>query len=192
VAEAFARFAGFDLFTAAETEEGMETEARRLGLDPMPGIGVAGLYDLIFIHAVEPQLKMERPIALLDYPSFVPCLARRNVDGKTVERWELYYNGIELANCFSEETDAQRVRNFFESETRAKEQKALVNHAVDRNYWKIFAQAETNSTKAPEAKASASGKGLHSFSGVALGLDRLIMALCGRSRIDGVLPFPME
>jgi lysyl-tRNA synthetase class 2 len=182
VAEAFARFAGFDLFAAAETEAGMETEARRLGLDPMQGIGVAGLYDLIFIHAVEPQLKMKRPVALLDYPAFVPCLARRSADGKTVERWELYYNGIELANCFSEETDALQVRDFFEGETRAKEQNALVKHSVDRDYWKIFAQTETNSTCA----------GLHPFSGVALGLDRLIMALCERSSIDSVLPFPME
>jgi lysyl-tRNA synthetase class 2 len=179
VAEAFARFAGFDLFAAAETVEGMETEARRLGLDPMPGLGVAQLYDLIFIHAVEPRLKTcgssqePRPVVLLDYPAFVPCLARRNADGKTVERWELYYNGIEMANCFSEETEAERVREFFESETAAKEQNALVKHHVDSDYWKMFAEA-----KFPPC------------SGVAMGLDRLIMALCGRSSIDGVLPFP--
>jgi lysyl-tRNA synthetase class 2 len=151
----------------------METEARRLGLDPMPGMGIAQLYDLIFIHAVEPRLKMPRPIVLLDYPAFVPCLARRNADGKTVERWELYFNGIELANCFSEETDAHRVRDFFESEAAAKEQNALVKHRVDGDYWKMFAEAK-----------------FPSCSGVAMGLDRLIMALCGRSTIDGVLPFP--
>jgi lysyl-tRNA synthetase class 2 len=174
VAEAFARYAGFDLFAAAETEAGMEAEARRLGLDPIQGIGIVGLYDLIFIHAVEPMLKMKRPIALLDYPAFVPCLAQQNADGKTVQRWELYYNGIELANCFSEETDAQRVRDFFESESRAKEQNALVKHTVDKDYWKIYK------------------KNLHSFSGVALGLDRLIMGLCGPSSIDSVLPFPMK
>jgi lysyl-tRNA synthetase class 2 len=179
VAEAFARYAGFDLFAAAETAEGMEREARRLGLDPMPGLSVAQLYDLIFIHAVEPQLKTygspqePRPVALLDYPAFVPCLARRNADGKTVERWELYYNGIELANCFSEETDAERVREFFESETVEKERNALVKHQVDGDYWKMFLEK-----KFPQC------------SGVAMGLDRLIMALCGRSNIDGVLPFP--
>jgi lysyl-tRNA synthetase class 2 len=179
VAEAFARFAGFDLFAAAETVEGMEREARRLGLDPMPGLGVAQLYDLIFIHAVESQLKTygssqdHRPVVLLDYPAFVPCLARRNADGKTVERWELYYNGIELANCFSEETDAGRVRVFFESEAAEKEKNALVKHRVDKDYWKMFSEAQF-----PQC------------SGVAMGLDRLSMALCGRSSIDGVLPFP--
>jgi lysyl-tRNA synthetase class 2 len=177
VAEAFARYAGFDLFAAVEggleISSSLEDEARRLGLNPQPGMETAALYDLIFIHAVEPQLPHDRPVALLDYPAFVPSLARRSADGQTVERWELYYKGIELANCYTEETDADRVRGFFESETAAKERHALVQHHVDRDYWKLF---------------------LGNFppcSGVALGLDRLIMALCGRSRIDSVLPFPI-
>jgi len=173
VAGAFSRYAGFDLFAAAETPKGLEKEALRLGLDPAHygGQSTAALYDLIFIHAVEPKLKQERPIALLDYPCFVPTLARKSADGKTVERWELYFNGIELANCYSEETDPRRVRDFFESETAAKEKQAIVKHKVDHDYWKIFE------------------KGFPGCSGVALGLDRLIMALCGRSNIDGVLPF---
>ena len=181
MAEAFTRFAGFDLFAAAETAGALEKEARRLGLDPAAGcpptggLGTAELYNLIFIHAVEPRLKQNRPVALLDYPAFVPCLARRGENGKTVERWELYYNGIELANCFTEETGAEQVRNFFENEATAKERNALVRHRVDHDYWKIF---QTTPPPPP-------------CSGVALGLDRLIMALCNRSSIDSVLPFPM-
>ena len=172
VAEAFARFAGFDLFAAAETEGALEKEARRLGLEPPADMGTAQLYDLIFIAAVEPCLKQERPVALLDYPAFVPCLAKKNADNKTVQRWELYYNGIELANCFTEETDAEQVRRFFESEAAAKERRALVKHRVDRACWQ--------------------GRALPPCSGVALGLDRLIMSLCGRSTIDSVLPFPQQ
>jgi len=174
VAEAFARHAGFDLFGAAAEKGGLEAEARRLGLDPRPGTETAVLYDLIFIHAVEPELRRDRPVALLDYPAFVPCLARCGPDGGTMERWELYVNGIELANCFSEETDAERVRIFFENEAGAKEKRALVRHRVDRGYWKHF-------------------RGEGAFprcSGVAMGLDRLMMALCGHSAIDTVLPFP--
>ena len=174
VAEAFQRYAGFDLFKAAE-EGRLEAEAQSLGLDPLPGLGTAALYDLIFIHTIEPHLQYNQPVALLDYPAFVPCLAKHSADGKTVERWELYYNGIELANCFTEETDSQRVKAFFESETAQKDRNALVKHLVDHDYWKLF----SNGNFPP-------------CSGVALGLDRLIMALCGRSTIDGVLPFPME
>jgi len=176
VAEAFARHARFDLFEAVAKKGGLEAEARRLGLDPQPGTETAVLYDLIFIHAVEPELRRDRPVALLDYPAFVPCLARHGTDGRTMERWELYYKGIELANCFSEETDAGRVRSFFEAEARAKEKQALVRHRVDHDYWKYF----QGSTPFPHC------------SGVAMGLDRLVMALCGRSTIDDVLPFPMD
>jgi lysyl-tRNA synthetase class 2 len=171
VARAFERWAGFDLFEAAEKEGGMQAQARRLGLDPSGGMTTAGLYDLLFIHAVEPRLKAEKPVALIDYPAFVPCLAKKTSDGRTVERWELYYNGIELANCFSEETDPRTVRDFFKNEAEEKERAALVRHGVDYDYWKLFEQ------------------GFPRCSGVAMGLDRLIMALTGRSTIDAVLPF---
>jgi lysyl-tRNA synthetase class 2 len=173
VAEAFGRWAGFDLFKAAANREGMEAEARRLGLEPMPGLDIPALYDLIFIHAVEPFLRQEKPAALLDYPAFVPCLARRSGGpAKTVERWELYCKGVELANCYSEETDPAKVRDFFESEA------AAVKHRVDAAYWKHFLPR--------------GGRPFPRCSGVALGLDRLIMALTGRSHIDDVLPFPMN
>ena len=173
VAEAFSRYAGFDLFETAEKKGGLEAEARRLGLEPPEGLSTGALYDLIFIHAVEPQLKQNKPVALLDYPAFVPCLARKSPDGKTTERWELYHNGVELANCFSEETDAEQVKRFFENESAEKERQSLVHHNVDNNYWKNFLSFPR-------------------CSGVAMGLDRLIMTLCGRSTIDSVLPFPME
>jgi lysyl-tRNA synthetase class 2 len=176
--EAFARWAGFDLYTAAAQNKGMEAEARRLGLDPPPGLGNAALYDLIFIDKVEPALPRDRPVVLIDYPAFVPCLAKKSKDGKTVERWELYVRGIELANCYSEETDPQAVREFFENEKLTKEKNALVHHQVDDDYWKLFL---------PRA-----GRPYPACSGVALGMDRLMMVLAGRSSIDGVLPFPME
>lgn len=182
--EAFARWAGFDLYKAAAPGS-MEEEARRLGLDPPPGLNTASLYDLIFIHAVEPNLPKDRPVALIDYPAFVPCLAQKNKNGKTVERWELYVHGIELANCYSEETNAEEVRRFFETESAEKEKSALVKHRVDQDYWKNFLP-RSNTAVFPKRKPC----GFPQCSGVAMGLDRLIMVLTGRSTIDGVLPFP--
>jgi len=171
VADAFAKWAGFDLFkTAEEGPNAMEEQARKLGLEPMPGMTVHQLYDLIFIHAVEPQIKSQKPVALIDYPAFVPCLAKKSPNGRTVERWELYCNGIELANCYSEENNPQAVKDFFISEEAEKNKTAIVRHNVDHDYWKIF---ET----------------FPSCSGVAIGLDRLIMSLTGKTSIDAVLPF---
>jgi lysyl-tRNA synthetase class 2 len=179
VEEAFARWAGFDLYGVAAEEGGLEREARRLGLEPMAGLGTPELYDLIFVHAVEPNLPKDHPVFLMDYPAFVPCLAKKGLGGKTVERWELYASGLELANCYTEEIRGEEVRRFFESETAAKERKALVRHKVDRDYWRIFLPSGNRSAFPP-------------CSGVALGMDRLIMHLTGRSGIDAVLPFPME
>jgi lysyl-tRNA synthetase class 2 len=177
--EAFRRWAGFPLAeTAAEGKPALEAEARRLGLEPPPGLDVAALYDLIFIHAVECKLPKDKPVVLMDYPAFVPCLAQEKTGpagNLSRERWELYINGIELANCYSEETDPEKVRDFFTRETAQKEQSALVQHKVDRDYWKIFALA--------------SGKTFPRCSGTAMGLDRLIMALMGTSAIDSVIPF---
>jgi lysyl-tRNA synthetase class 2 len=177
--EAFSRWAGFSLAEAAR-ENTLEAEARRLGLDPAPGTDRAELYDLIFIHAVEPELPRDRPVALLDYPAFVPCLAQKTADGKAAERWELYVRGIELANCYSEETNPEEVRRYFEAEGALKARSALVPHAVNGNYPDIFLP-----------RPGSGGMPFPRCSGVAMGLDRLVMALENRRAIGAVLPFPM-
>jgi len=177
--DAFRRWAGFSLAeTAAAGPKAMEAEARKLGLEPPADLDTAALYDLIFIHAVEPSLPRDRPVALLDYPAFVPCLAKNSPKtgakhgaGWPRERWELYVNGIELANCYSEETDPEEIRRFFEAEGLEKKKSALVKHRIDGDYWKNF-------------------QDFPRCSGTALGLDRLIMAFTGASAIDGVIPFP--
>lgn len=98
------------------------------------------------------------------------ALPKKSPNGQTVERWELYCNGIELANCYSEETDPKAVKDFFASEETEKNKTAVVKHKVDHDYYKIF-------------------ENFPRCSGVAIGLDRLIMTLTGKSTIDGVLPF---
>jgi lysyl-tRNA synthetase class 2 len=175
--EAFCRWAGFSLFDAVDRGT-LAEEARALGLEPPASMKIPDLYNLVFVHAVEPKLPQDRPIALLDYPAFVPCLAKKRPDGKTLERWELYARGIELANCYSEEGDPQEVKGYFSHESAAKVRSALIPHAVDEDYWKVFLPRQ--------------GRPFPQCSGVAMGLDRLIMVLTDRSSIDGVLPFPME
>jgi lysyl-tRNA synthetase class 2 len=183
MAEAFSRWAGFGLYESAEQgPRVLAAEARRLGLNPPPGLDSAALYDLIFIHAVEPKLPRDRPIAIMDYPAFVPCLAKQSPGGKTMERWELYWKGVELANCYSEETDPEAVRRYFAREGEIKKRERLVPHAIDGDYWKLFL---------PRTDNTGAARSFPACSGVALGLDRLIMVLTGRSAIDSVLPFPM-
>ena len=191
--EAFQRWAGFSLAaTAAKGRTAMEKEAQRLGLEPDlksmdDNSAIVVLYDLIFIHSIEPSLPKDQVVAILDYPAFVPCLAKDGLakqgglarDGhakqggsSTKERWELYFNGIELANCYSEETDPDEVRRYFEKEAIIKEENALVKHHIDREYWKTFLNGQK-----------------FACSGVAMGMDRLIMVFLDKLSIENVLPF---
>jgi lysyl-tRNA synthetase class 2 len=173
--EVFKEYAGFSLGEILATDHAdstdgnlsLRSEAVRLGLDLPSEISDAAIYDLIFIHAVEPNLPKDRVVALLDYPAIVPCLAQLNPDGITRQRWELYANGIELANCYSEETDPDAVRAYFENEGREKDKTALAPHRIDNDYWQTF-------------------KNFPRCSGVAMGVDRLVMALTGQSTIDAV------
>ncbi len=174
MAEAFEEFAGFSLFETAEKgPEAFATEARKLGLETAHAeMGLADLFNMVFVHAVEDVLPKDRPLVLYDYPAFVPTLARRSPENpNAVERWELYLRGIEIANCYSEEEDEEKVRAFILQEAKEKE-KSFSPHPPDLGFIEIF-------------------KDFPRSSGVALGLDRLFMALSGRSRLDSVLPFPL-
>ncbi len=190
VDEAFSKYAGVsfreegmgksgDKFLEDLKNKLVETAAD-LGLgerDKFPSFSLQDLYDIIFIQCVEPEISAGPPVFLTDYPDFVPCLAAVNKtdDGnayKTRARWELYAAGVELANCYTEERDKKAVKAFFDGETAAKEG-ARVKHPADREF------AETCA-------------GMPPCSGVAMGVDRLIMFLSGRKTIDSVLPFPMN
>lgn len=175
--EAFRKFAGFSL-TKAIQDGTLRARAEEAGLNIPPQASEADVYNLIFIHTVEPNLRLENPVALLDYPSVVPCLAALKEGERGVcQRWELYVRGIELANCYTEETSARRVKEYFESEGALKKKSARINHAVDTGYWKMFLPKEDGTPSFPRC------------SGVALGMDRLIMAFLGRKTIDSTIPF---
>ena len=173
--EAFLKTAGFRLSDCPEPEQ-LAEKAAGFGLNASASDSWDDLYELIFVHKVEPNLSQitQKPLFLLDYPNKVPCLAQdsvKNPDCK--ERWELYINGIELANCYSEETDPEKVREYFAQEGRLKAENSMVPHKIDENYWKIF-------------------RDFPRCSGVAMGIDRLVMCLAGKKSIDSVLPFKFD
>jgi lysyl-tRNA synthetase class 2 len=177
--DAFAEYAGFRLSEAGSAAE-LAEEARRLGITesighPFDTWAWDDLYELVLVHAVEPALPRDKAVLLMDYPAAVPCLAKdiptKSGSAQWKERWELYCGGIELANCYSEETDARKVKAYFDREGALKSKLAKIPHAIKQDYWKIFEDF-------PEC------------SGVALGVDRLIALMCGVRSIEGVLPFP--
>lgn len=168
----------------------------RLGLDPLEaGLaplrrvalaqGIAGAeamdlerdgwLDLLLTHRIEAALGRGRLTFVCDYPPSQAALARvRDGDPPVAERFELYWEGVELANGFGELTDPAEQRRRFEADLAARAAAGLPRPPVD------------------EAFLAALEAGLPEAAGVALGLDRLLMVATGRSHIDEVLAFPVE
>ncbi len=178
--EAFERFAGFSLSSCPESRD-LARHAARLALgdeDAFETWPWDDLYELLLVHSIEPALPKGRRVYLTDYPARVPCLARERsalVRGQrwvTKERWELYVDGLELANCYSEERDAERIAEYFTRERAVKDATARVPHAAVSDFAEVCAR-------------------MPACSGVAIGFDRLVMSLAGRHSIDSILPFPL-
>ncbi|TFG62257.1 MAG: elongation factor P--(R)-beta-lysine ligase [Spirochaetales bacterium] len=172
--EAFREFAGISLAHCGETGA-LAAEGRRLGIDVTPEDSWEQAFNRIFLTEVEPRLPSERPLALMDYPALIPCLAKRIPGTPWLERWELYARGMEIANCFTEETDAGAAADYFRRVSAGNDKASeAAARAADPSFAGIFG---------PEFPAC---------SGVAMGLDRLLMVLTGAASIDEVLLFPMS
>ena len=168
--EAFLQYAGFELGNHLEAGA-LAAKARQLTGAGTEEDSWEELYNRIFVTLVEPCLPVDRPVLLYDYPAAVPTLAKEKTGTPWAERWELYSRGVELANCFTEETNREKVMQFFKTEMKERERKGMPL-ASDPAYTAIF------SREFPRC------------SGVALGVDRLIMLLAGKKEIEQVIPFP--
>jgi lysyl-tRNA synthetase class 2 len=148
------------------------------GWDPVAAFD-ADKFNLDLVEKVEPALPRDVPVVLKDYPAAAAALSRRKppVPGgkpghpEVAERWELYIGGLELANAYSELTDAK------EQEERFREC-AEQRRALGKEVYPL-----------DEEFLDALRAGLPPCAGIAFGVDRLVMLLAGASRIDDVLPF---
>jgi len=131
--------------------------------------------DLLLTHCVEPRLGSGRLTFVHDYPASQAALARLRPDDPPVgERFELYINGIELANGFDELADASEQRARFEADLRERTRRGLPAGPID------------------ERLLGALAAGLPDCVGVAVGFDRVLMVAEGAGCIDSVLPFTLE
>jgi len=175
-AEAFQRFLGIDPHGA---EGAALLAAARSNQVASPASLAAedrdGWLDLLLTECVQPHLGTARPVILYDYPASQAALARvRSGPPAVAERFELYVDGIELANGYHELLDPAILRR--------------------RN-------AETNAQRRADGKQplpeesrllAAMEAGLPPSVGVAMGFDRVVMLAAKASRIDEVIAFPME
>ncbi|MBN2619181.1 MAG: hypothetical protein JXR64_12780 [Spirochaetales bacterium] len=167
--QAFINYAGFSL-EDNYTIDKLHKRAVELGISISDDDDWETAFNRIFLDKVEPNLPNNVNLFLTDFPSNIKTLAKKIPNTPWAERWELYINGIECGNCYSEERDPQVVKDFFNEESEMKE-KSRIQHKVDSNYYTIF-------------------KDFPKCSGGAIGLDRLIMGILGIDEIEGVILFP--
>jgi len=130
--------------------------------------------DFLFSHLIQPELGLNGPCFLFDFPSCQASLARiRPGPPPVAERVEVFLQGIELANGFHELTDPCEQEQRFEQEQQQRARTGRPVPAKDSRF------------------LDALRAGLPDCSGVAVGLDRLLMLITGADRIDDVLAFPI-
>ncbi len=143
VREAYRRWAGWDPWTEWDQDR----------------------FDLDMATKIEPALKSEGAVFLMDYPPQAASLAR--LRGDVAERWEFYIDGLELANCFTELCDPAEQRQRFEAARRERRQLGESDYPMDEEFLLSLGS-------------------IGSAAGVALGVDRLVMTLLGAPSIESV------
>lgn len=175
-AEAFGQHVGVDPHTSTAAE--LMARAGQLKIAAPQSLAADdrdGWLELLLGECVEPHLGVARPTILFDYPASQAALARVSSGTPPVaERFELYVNGVELANGYHELLDPAVLRE--------RNRAANLQRAADG---KPTLPEESRLLDAMEA-------GLPAATGCALGFDRLVMLVAGASSIDEVITFPIE
>ncbi len=175
VAEALRRHAGVEA-TGQEDGPTLAARARAAGWEvPHDATDWDEVFSRLLVEAVEPRLGRGRPTLLWRYPARCAALARLDPrDPMVAERFEVYAGGLELANAFGELTDAAEQRRRFARDVAERERLGRTAHAMDERF------------------LAALQEGMPEASGIALGVDRLVMLVAGVPRIDDVLTFTPE
>ena len=177
VADAFSRHAGIDLLATVRNGKGdraaLAARATKAGIVIADNDNWGDIFSRILVERVDPHLGVGRATILYEYPLPLAALARAKPGSdKVAERFELYACGVELANAFGELGDPVEQRARFETAMAEKERLYGERYPIDEEFISALANM-------PPA------------SGIALGLDRLVMLATGAQRIDQVIWAPV-
>jgi elongation factor P--(R)-beta-lysine ligase len=177
VADAFSRHAGIDLLATVRNGKGdraaLAAQATKAGIAIADNDNWGDIFSRVLVERVDPHLGVGRATILYEYPLPLAALARAKPGSdKVAERFELYACGVELANAFGELGDPVEQRSRFEAAMAEKERLYGERYPIDEDFLAALANM-------PPA------------SGIALGLDRLVMLATGAQRIDQVIWAPV-
>lgn len=165
-----------DLNPLKATLSELKDAAYRVGLNLDLGDDRLAYMDLLFSHLVEPSLGFDTPVFLTDFPPELASLAKTRIDedGELVAaRFELYIEGLELANAYDELIDAEVLRSRFQVDNAEREKLGLHVMPVDE----YLLAALPNMSEC---------------AGIALGIDRLLMVVMNQIKLEKVITFPAD
>ena len=167
---AISQHAGVDIY-AHRSLEALQQAMREHGLEVPEEDTWAQLVDHLLSKYVEPAL--QAPTFLMDYPvELSPFAKRHRTEEGLVERWEVFVDGMEFANAFTELNDPDEQRRRFEEQAAAAAAGDEEAHPFDEAYVQALEQ------------------GMPPTGGIGIGIDRLVMVLTGRHSIREVVLFP--
>lgn len=173
--DAFRRTLGLNPLSATESALAEACAAHGLAAQSIHNAARDELLDFLIATVIGPRLGADRLTCLHHYPASQAALAEVDeTDPHTALRFELYAQGIELANGYVELADASEQARRFASDAEARKARGL------------------GAVEADERLLAALQNGLPRCAGVALGFDRVAMLAAGASRLDAVLAFPWE
>ena len=173
--EAFLRHLGVDPLAASTEHLAERALAHGLAGSSLATSTREELLDFLVATQVGPRLGEAGLACLHHYPASQASLAQIDAqDPRTALRFELYAQGIELANGYVELGDAREQRRRFAADRRERQRRGLAPHGGD------------------DRLLAALAAGLPACAGVALGFDRLLMVRLGAASIDEVLALPIE
>jgi len=167
--ELFRTALNLDPFAAGDAE--LQAALGDVQIDPH-GLWRDDWLDLLLTHRIQPAFPADRITVISDYPATQCALAKIRADDSPVaERFELYVGAQELANGYHELTDAAEQRARFERDNARRRERGLIEVPIDA---RLLAALE---------------QGMPDCAGVALGVERLLMAMLGTDDIRDVLAF---
>jgi lysyl-tRNA synthetase class 2 len=173
--EAFRRALALDPFEASDAELARAAESLGLAHGGTAVDSRDDLLDFLMTSRVGPGLGREGLAFVHGYPASQAALARRDPhDARAAERFELYRDGVELANGYHELASSAEQRERFEADNQERRRRGMPTFPIDGYLLAALAQ------------------GLPDCAGVALGIDRLLMLAAGAAHIDEVIAFPTE
>ncbi|HDR1025712.1 elongation factor P--(R)-beta-lysine ligase [Pasteurella multocida] len=169
----FQEYVGLDPLSAEKAE--LVAKAKQYHLQQAEQEDRDTLLQFLFSTVVEPNIGKENPVAVYHFPATQAALAQiSSEDHRVAERFEFYYKGLELANGFHELTDVNEQLHRFEQDNVQRQKMGLPQRQIDKRL------------------LGALQAGVPNCSGIALGVDRLLMIALDANAIHEVMAFGIE